>query len=420
MQRHTLSQIIADQQKRKRPQQPLIQREGFKLGEAIKKDKFIHILSGIRRCGKSTLLELIRQTQKEQDYYLNFDDDRLIDFQVNDFQKLYELFIEKFGPQTHFYFDEIQNVEGWERFVRRLYDEGNKVYLTGSNAHLLSQELGTHLTGRFTKSELYPFSFREYLTYKKIPLKKLGFLSTEERIKFKIHFSNYLAEGGFPEYLQTHNEDYLKQLYWSIIYKDIIVRYNLPHDKPLKELSLFLASNLGKPVSYNSLKKVIGAGSATTIKEYLEYFENSYLFFQINKYDFSLKKQIYTPKKVYSIDTRLAQQIGFRFSEDNGRYMENAVFLELKRRGKTIFYHQGKYECDFILKNGLKITEAIQVCVSLENPETRERELNGIKEAMETYKLNTGLILTDSEEGEEKIGRKIITILPIWKWMLQH
>lgn len=167
---------------------------------------------------------------------------------------------------------------------------------------------------------------------------------------------------------------------------------------------------------------MLGLGSATTVKEYLSYFENTYLFFSVPMFDYSLKKQIYAPKKVYSIDTRLSREIGFRFSQDHGRYLENTVFLELKRRGKAIYYHQGEGECDFVIQRGSEIVEAIQVTQSLENNTTKAREVKGLVDAMKTYNLNSGLILTEGEEGKEEVKiegkRATIQILPLWKWLL--
>lgn len=421
MERTALLEIIADQ-KKQLVITNIIERECFKELDKSNQNKFIHIISGVRRSGKSTLLQYIRTKTKDKDYYMNFDDERLVNFGINDFQALYEIFLEQFGKQKIFYFDEIQNIIGWERFVRRLYESGNKIYITGSNANLLSKELGTHLTGRYIKTELYPFSFKEYLLFKNIKNNNINFLSTEEKISFKKTFSVYLEQGGFPEFLQSNNTEYLKNLFESLLYKDIIVRHKLPNEKTLKELAVYCASNLGKPISYNNLKQLFNVGSATSIKEYLSYFENSYLFFTIPRYDSSFKKQIYAPKKVYCIDTRLAKEIGFHFSLDQGRYLENIVFLELMRKNQTIFYHQDKKECDFIIKKGAKIVFAIQVTSNLENSERKRREMDGLIEAMEKYNLNEGLILTENEEKEEKIQIKgkqtTIHILPIWKWLL--
>lgn len=377
-----------------------------------KKSSFVTIVSGIRRSGKSTLLLSI----KENAYYVDFDDERFINFKVTDFQNLYELLIELFGKKDFFIFDEIQNVQGWERFVRRLHNEGKKVFITGSNASLLSKELGTHLTGRTTNYQLYPFSFREFLKLKK---HSTSTKTTIELGLIKKAFSEYLKTGGFPEFIQTENRNYLESLYDSIIYKDIIVRYKLPSETSIKQTAHYVLSNLGKEISYNKLRKLVNLTSATTIKEYLQYFENSYLFFTIPLYDYSLIKQQYANKKIYCIDNALAIYLGFNFTENKGRLLENLVFVELKRRNKEIYYHKEKHECDFVIKEKLKIVSAIQVCYELD-PDNKEREIKGLLEAMKKHKLKQGLLLTYDDEDEIKIENKKITIKPVWKWLLEE
>ena len=378
----------------------------------------IEVISGIRRCGKSTVLNEIRYKNKEKDFYMNFDDDRLLHFTVKDFQLLYELFIELFGEQNTFYFDEIQNIEGWERFVRRLHDYNKKVYITGSNASLLSSELGTRLTGRYVSHELFTFSFEEYLMFKNVLVTKEKLFSTSGKAEIKKYFFEYSEKGGFPEYLQTGNKDYLKYLFESLLYRDVLVRHKLVNEKEMRELVLSLASNLSKLITYNSLAKFIGVRNASTVKKYLQYLENSYLIFQINKYNHSVKKQLFSPKKIYFIDNALASILGFRFSDDKGRYLENLVFIEIKRRGYEVFYHKELKECDFLLREKNKIVSAIQVSLSLNEHKTREREFSGLLEAMELYNLQSGLILTEDEEEKVSVDGKQINILPVWKWIL--
>jgi len=380
-----------------------------------KKTPFIIIISGVRRCGKSVLMSQIRT---KDCYYVNFDDERFINFSVNDFQMLYELLVELFGEKDIFLFDEIQNIKGWERFVRRLHNEQKKIYVTGSSASMLSKELGTHLTGRNISLQLYPFSFKEFLDLKKYRLGKLNNLTSIEKSKVRSIFTEYLKEGGFPEYLQTKKEEYLKNVYDNILYKDIITRYKLTSEKPIKETVYFAVSNIGKEISFNTIKKLTGLTSATTIKEYFEYLENSYLVFLLSRYDSSLKKQAYYNKKVYFIDTGMARTIGFRMSDDKGRLLENLVFLDLKRKNYEIYFHKETKECDFIIRQGTKIISAIQVTCSLD--ENKDREIGGLLEALKCYNLKEGLILTLDDEGEiKKEGKKII-IKPVWKWMLEN
>lgn len=378
-------------------------------------NSFVIIVSGIRRCGKSTLLQ---QFRTKKCYYVNFDDERLLNFQVEDFQKMYELLIELYGEKDIFLFDEIQNIRVWERFVRRLHDDKKKVYITGSNASMLSKELGTHLTGRHISYELYPFSFKEFLRFKNYKLTSLDRLTFTDKSNIKKHFNEYLKKGGFPEYLKTDNDQYLQTVYQNILFRDIITRYKLPSEKPLKETVYFVASNVGKELSFNTIRKLTGLTSATTIREYFEYLENSHLVFLIPRYDYSLKKQTYYNKKAYFIDNGMINVIGFRSSKDEGRLLENLVFIQLKRKKQDIFFHKKKGECDFLIRKGLKIIEAIQVTSYL-NKKNEKREIEGLLEVLNEHKLNQGLILTLDEEKEVMIDNKKIIVKPVWKWLLE-
>jgi uncharacterized protein len=378
-------------------------------------NKFIYIISGIRRCGKSTLLQEIRTKYETNNYFLNFDDDRLIKFTVEDFQLLLELFIGEFGEQKVVFFDEIQNIDGWERFIRRLHDNGYKIFITGSNARMLSKELGTHLTGRYIQKELFPFSFKTYLSYKGI---KTNIHETTNKAIILKEYSRYFQIGGIPDYIRTENKEYLKELYSSILYRDILMRNNLLNEKQMKDLIYYIASNVGKEITYSSLAKTINVKHTDTVKDYLNVIQSTYLIFIINQYSVSLRKQIYNPKKVYMIDNALCFALGFRHSEDSGRLLENLVFIELLRRKKEVYYHKNKKECDFLIREGIIITDAIQVTYSLSNHETKQRELNGLLEAMEDYNLSNGTIITDDEQDEIEVHGKLIYVVPVWKWLL--
>jgi len=230
-------------------------------------------------------------------------------------------------------------------------------------------------------------------------------------------FNEYLEKGGFPEFLQTEKDEYLKSVYENILYRDIITRYHLPQEKSIKEVVYYSVSNIGKEISFNKLRKLTNLTSATTIREYFEYLENSYLAFLISRYNPSLKKQIYYNKKVYFIDTAIAKILGFRTSDDVGRMLENIVFLHLKRQNKEIYFHKEKYECDFVIRKGINISEAIQVTHQLSD--NKEREINGLLEALNTYKLKEGLLLTSDQEDEIIKQKKKIIIKPVWKWLLK-
>lgn len=379
---------------------------------------FIIIISGVRRCGKSVLLQQIRNKLPQKDYFFNFDDDRLGNFTVEHFQQLYEVFIELYGEQDYFYFDEIQNIAGWEHFVKRLYNSGKKVFITGSNARMLSKELGTYLTGCYISIELYPFSFSEFLVLRQ-QQHLLGDISgTVLRGEVQSAFNDYLRQGGFPIYLKSEDDIVLKTLYDNILYKDVMVRNQIVNEREVKELVYYTISNIGKPLTYTSLTKVIGVKNPTTVKNYLEYIENTYLLFSLSKLDYSVKAQLRNPKKIYAIDNALVSRLGFHFSGEEGRLLENMVYIELRRRGGEVFYHNsGNAECDFIVRDGFRITHAIQVCYSLVGPDTRERELRGVNDAMNAYQLSEGYIISNSNEEVVECEGKTIHILPAWKWL---
>ena len=292
----------------------------------------ILIITGIRRCGKSVLLQQMRNKLPEQDFFFNFDDERLVNFTVSDFQTLQECFFELFGEQHTYYFDEIQNVKGWETFVRRLYNEGNKVIVTGSNARMLSRELGTHLTGRYIAVEIYPFSFQEYLQLAKVQLEAKDFYLTSKRAILLGHFNEYLEKGGFPKYLQSPSTRYLSSLYDSIIFRDVMARNGLTNDKEMQELIFYLASNATKRITYTSLGKIVGIRHSETVKNYLEYIEQTYMIFQLMKYSPSVKVQMLNPKKIYFIDNAIVSRIGFNATDNMGVKLENIVFIELDRK----------------------------------------------------------------------------------------
>nr|WP_289620881.1 ATP-binding protein [Bacteroides intestinalis] len=378
----------------------------------------IIIISGVRRCGKSVLLQQIRDRLPQKDYFFNFDDDRLGNFTVENFQQLYEVFIELYGEQNYFYFDEIQNIAGWEHFAKRLYNSGKKVFITGSNARMLSKELGTYLTGCYIAIELYPFSFSEFLDFRE-QQHLLGDISgTIARGEIQSAFNDYLKQGGFPIYLRSEDGIVLKTLYDNILYKDVMVRNQIVNEREVKELVYYTVSNIGKPLTYTSLAKVIGVKNPTTVKNYLEYIENTYLLFSLSKLDYSVKAQLRNPKKVYAIDNALVSRLGFHFSGEEGRLLENMVYIELRRRGGEIFYHNsGSAECDFVVRDGFRVVQAIQACYLLGSSDTREREIRGIQDAMDTYQLLEGTIITNTHEEELKYGDKMIHILPAWKWL---
>ena len=402
MLKETLRNVVKMQRESLNLAEASVEREALKQIEM--KIPFAIVLSGIRRCGKSTLLKQLMKKIKGF-YYFNFEDPRTINFEVEDFQKLDEIFFEEYGDKSYYFFDEIQNVQKWEIFVRAILDKKKYTIITGSNASLLSKELGTKLTGRHLRFELFPFSYNEFLL---LVNKKSSISSFEE----------YFLCGGFPEYLNLKNPLVLQELLNDILNRDIATRHKLRNLKSLKEMALYLLTNTGKEFSYNNLGKTFDLGSSNTAVSFVSYFEDSYLLFTIPKFDYSLKKQRVNPKKAYSIDNGLTNVNSSSFSQDKGKMLENMVFINLRKKFNNIFYFQDGGECDFVVKEGTKITRAIQVCFDL-NEDNKDREINGLVKALEKFGLKTGMILTYNQEDELKTKDKRIKILPVWKWLLE-
>lgn len=382
----------------------------------------IIIIQGVRRCGKSTLLAQYIDTLPEAEFhYLNFEDERLISFNVAMFNQLLEIFYEVNGKYPLFIFDEVQVVAGWEQFVRRLHNGGNKILITGSNANLLSQELGTKLTGRHIDIKLFPFSYNEFLQFQEYYYTPDDFYSAEKRSKLHKYFSNYLTEGGMPIYLRTKLRDVLRSLYEDIIIRDIVQRYRINNIKLFRELTLYLLSNSTSSITYNKLKEYFHLGSVNTIIKYIGYLENCYFLFFINMFSPSFKKQINTPKKVYAICNAFIDKVGFHLSNNFGVLLENIVFLELQRRMKHIFYYktQNDLEVDFLVYNKSDEAQLIQVTWSIVDAKTRNRELTALEKAMEETKLKHGLILTESETEIITVKSGTIHVLPVYQWLLR-
>jgi predicted AAA+ superfamily ATPase len=378
------------------------------------------IVSGLRRVGKSTLLaQLAHRLGREQFYYVNFEDDRFLGFQADDATDLIAVLLELFGERPNYILDEIQNVPEWERFVRRLMDLGAKFYITGSNAVLLSRELGTRLTGRYVPVELFPFSFAEFLCFQGYPAPDLTRLTTADAARLQQHLGEYLQAGGIPEPLKYPEMALPRTLYDDVLYRDIATRHRIDDVRALRELAYFLMSNPAAPVSYNRLKEQLRLGSVNTIKNYVEFLENSWLIFTVNVYDYSVKRQQIAPKKVYAIDTGLANAVGFTFSPNRGRLLENLVFLALRRQTRAIYYYRAAddYEVDFFLP---ETRQLIQVTQSLAAPAVREREVRALTAAMQALDIDHAVILTDASADPITLEGATIQIRAVAQWLLEQ
>lgn len=414
-----LKQILASQRESILKKPFGIEREILK--EIGSKQKLPHVIvvTGIRRSGKSTLLRQIMEKYYNKDfYYINFEDERLLNFDASKFNDIYESLIELYGEHKTFFIDEIQNVKNFEAFVRRFYDNGFKFYITGSNANLLSKEIGTKLTGRHVDIIIKPFSFTEFLKLKKFKLEKNKIYLTETRVKIKKLFEEYLKKGGMPEYLIYDDIEILMRTYEDILIKDIVVRYNVDNVTQIREMYQYLISNFSNKFSYNAIKKMMKMGSVNTVKKHISYLEEVYFAKTINKFDHSLKKQIVNDKKMYIIDNGFLQTISTRLTQDKGWLLENIVFNTLNNQFIDVFYFSDKQECDFITLRQKNMHSIIQVTWEL-NEKNKERELKGLLSAMDSFKQKTGLILTYDQEDELIIENKKIVVKPVWKWLLE-
>lgn len=361
---------------------------------------FALILSGIRRCGKSTLLHQLIERTNDKFIYLNFDSPKLYNFETNDFQNLDSIVEER--NVKYLFFDEIQVVNGWELYIREKLEENYHVTVTGSNASLLSKELGTKLTGRHITKELFPFSYDEFAGYKKLH-------KNSESLKL------YLNNGGFPEYIQQENPEILKWLVEDIIYRDIAVRNNIRDVDSIKRLLIYLVSNVSNLISASKSAKYVGIKTRATVLDYLNFFEQSYLIEFVSKFSYSYKVQLVNPRKIYFIDNGLLQEITNSSTRDIGRKLENLVYWELRRLGYEMnYFNENNKECDFVCSRKNKVEKLIQVCYELNN-DNEKREIEGLLDAMTYFELDKGYILTFEQKDRIVTEDKTIEIIPAYE-----
>lgn len=379
------------------------------------KTKEVIVLQGVRRSGKSTFLKqlmLKSGIDKKQFLYVNLDDYRLLSFlSLELLEKIINVYREKINPDKKAYviFDEIQNIASWEKFIKTMYDlnKNIKFIVTGSNADLISKEYGSFLTGRIISIDFYPFSFREFLTMKGVAVGIADYyLLKEKKTILQNKLEEYLRYGGFPEVLKEEGKmELLNEYFNNIINKDIITRYNIRDSNTLKQIAVYLATNIGTQLSYSQLQKTFKI-SINTIKEYLSHLEEANLFFLMNHFSYSTKTQALVNKKVYCIDNGLREAVSFKFSKDYGRLSENMVFIELKRRLKKTYYWKSKGEIDFVIKE--KEFTAINVT---NTDQINERENSPLHE----FKAKRKILITHDTYKKEKE----IEYIPLWLWLLQ-
>ena len=380
----------------------------------------VKVIMGPRRVGKSFFA--IHQLSDFKGLgYVNFDDEKLAG--LADYDELLAAVDSVYEHPKILLLDEIQNLPKWELFANRLSRQGYNLFITGSNAHLLSRELATHLTGRHTSIVLFPFSFPEYL--KTTVSDKLT--SSEKRQKLE----EYLEQGGYPEPLVKNldRKEYLSTLFDSIIYKDILRRYKIRNPQGIMDLSQYLLSNTAKEFSYTSLTGIGHCKSVHTVQRYIGYLQEAYLFFTLSRFSYKMRNQAGENKKLYCIDNGLVSAKAFQSSPDRGRRYENAVAIHLKylesQGGFRLYYWRNAQneEVDFVIYKDRAVSQLIQVCSDTSRQKVREREVRALLKASVELKCKDLLVLTADYEAAEEIEwfgiKGKVKFVPLWKWLTE-
>lgn len=382
--------------------------------------KLAQIITGVRRSGKSTMAH--RALNATNYAYVNFDDERLASIDTDKLNLLLEALYTVYGEFSHLLLDEIQNVEGWQLFVNRLLRNNIKIVLTGSNSKLLGREMASHLTGRYSAIELFPFSFREFLIAKKVKWDETG--TAKGKGLLHRHYNRYVENGGFPEVVAGESRrSYMDNLFDAIVTRDIIYRYKLRHVRTFRELAVYLTGNYASEISYNRIKNIFGLGSENTAKNYISYLEEAYLLSCLPKFSFK-KQESLRFRKVYLTDTSFSEIAGIRSSPNDGRLLENIVYLDLARNAGRynyeIFYYKKQVEVDFVIYSKRKVLELIQVAQTISDNKTLRREIRALTRAAADLKANKLTIVTLDESGFLKEEGRSIRVVPVTKWLLDH
>ena len=379
----------------------------------------IQVVTGARRCGKSTICHKVLLQEGISYAYVNFDDERLTNMKTGNLDELLEALYMVYGDFKYLFFDEIQNVKNWNLFVNRLFRQKIHIVLTGSNAKLLSSELSTYLTGRYNQIELYPFSFSEYLQLIGMNINN----GTTKGIAFcKNAFEEYMLKGGFPELVNVKNyKGYVQRLISNIITVDIKQRFKVRFIDALTKIANFIIANFAKEVNYKSLSDLFGFGSTHTSENYVRYLKQAYLIVGLNKFSYKAKERI-RAEKLYLIDPALFTSQDSNLSGNNTGYLlENIVYLELLRRKRTngtdIFYYKNGYEIDFVICEKLKVIELIQVSVTIDAEKTYKREVNALLKASDALNCNNLTLITMRQSQHHDINNKHINEISIIDWL---
>ena len=396
------------------------------------------ICVGVRRSGKTTyLFQIVKRllsqgVSAENILYLNFFDDRLRSLRKGDLNTITEayflLYPEKKNKEgVYCFFDEIQEISDWEPFIDRLMrTEKCEVYITGSSAKMLSQEIATQMRGRSISWEMFPFSFAEYLDFKAIPTPKA--LSTKNRLQIEKAFGDYWQTGGFAEVLNIKESLRVKihqEYFHAVLYRDLVERHDISHPRAVSDLAHWLVNNVAALYSINNLteylKNLGHHAPKNAVADYLRWFEDAYFFFSVRIFDASLSRANANPKKIYCIDHAMVNSTSSGILLNSGHLLENMIFLGLRRRYPQVFYYRTKSgrEIDFIVQNADRTRKLIQVCDNLNLPSTRARELQALEEAMTERKTSEGFIITRSQSETIKVSAGKIFVVPAWKFLLE-
>lgn len=392
---------------------------------------------GVRRCGKSSLLFVLMNSlvktykvAKENILFLNFDDERL-QFDKDSFDNILQAYRELYPniqlKDIYIFFDEIQMADGWESFIRRIYEKDCKhIFITGSNSYMLSSELSTSLRGRCLQYEEFPLSFKEFCLFRNVDT---HYYSSAKRALIVNAFTEYLLHGGFPEVVlgkSIFRDRILQEYYYVMLYKDLVERYKITNAQTVRYFIQRVMTNLTKPTSvnkiFNEMKSQGISVGKNSLYEWIEQTRSIYLFFGLPKFDKSLVKENSSDNKYYCIDNGLRSVLINSLSEDKGKLLENAVYLNLRRNLNLmtkLSYYKGNKECDFVVQNNNEIKALYQVTWSLADTETRQREIDGIIEASKATECTNLSILTMDEEDTIEVKDKKIRVIPVWKWMLE-
>jgi len=402
--------------------------------EQYKETNIVTALLGVRRSGKSYLMrqmikKMLSQGQrKENILMINFEDQRFPEFYPELLNEVYQTYYQYLQPTALpiIFLDEIHLVPQWERWVRTMHELGKaKIVISGSSSKLLAGELATVLTGRHLDLVVFPLNFQEFLGFNGLiitnQLELIG-----KKVEIQRWWSEYCDWGGFPEVvISSQKKELLLTYFDDIITKDIEKRYVLKKSEKIRSLARFYFTNLSNPITFNSLTTMIDT-TVSTIEKYSSYLEEAHLLFFIKRFSYKVREQEKSPRKVYIIDVGLAKAVGFKSTDNFGNLAENIVALELRRRALEhqdweIYYWKSlrQEEVDFLIKEGLAYKQLIQVCWNLEQEKTKKREIAALLKASAELACHDLLIITENKEEQEVVENKIITYLPLWKWLLE-